>query len=66
VEIDPRYFRPSEVDLLLGDSSKARKALKWEPKVGFRQLARMMTETDMEVARREQVIEKHIKESQGR
>jgi GDPmannose 4,6-dehydratase len=65
VEIDPRYFRPSEVDLLLGDSGKARRVLKWEPKVGFRQLAHMMTDADMEVARREQVIEKHIRENGG-
>jgi GDPmannose 4,6-dehydratase len=65
VEIDPRYFRPTEVDLLLGDSGKARRTLKWEPKVGFRQLARMMTDADMETARREQVIEKHIRDSKG-
>jgi GDPmannose 4,6-dehydratase len=65
VEIDPRYFRPSEVDLLLGDSSKARRILKWEPKVGFQQLARMMTDADMEAARREQVIENHMRNSRG-
>jgi GDPmannose 4,6-dehydratase len=50
VEIDPRYFRPSEVDLLLGDSSKARRMLSWQPKVGFRELARMMTEADLDLA----------------
>jgi GDPmannose 4,6-dehydratase len=44
---DPRYVRPAEVDLLLGDSSKARKALGWEPKVSFTQLARMMVDADM-------------------
>src|SRR4051812_5524078 len=42
VEVDPRYFRPAEVDLLLGDASKARNALKWEPKVTFKALAKMM------------------------
>jgi GDPmannose 4,6-dehydratase len=62
VEIDPRYFRPSEVDLLLGDASKAKRALEWEPKVGFKDLAKMMVDSDMELALREQVIDKHIKE----
>ena len=55
VEIDPRYFRPSEVDLLLGDASKARRVLGWEPRVTFRQLARMMTEADLKRAQREQL-----------
>ncbi len=44
VEIDERYFRPTEVDLLLGDCSKAKKILKWEPRVTFEQLAKMMAE----------------------
>jgi GDPmannose 4,6-dehydratase len=48
VEVDPRYFRPAEVDLLLGDASKARRKLGWEPKVGFKQLVRMMVEADLE------------------
>ena len=56
VEIDPRYHRPAEVDLLLGDSSKARKKLGWEPKVDFRELAEMMVETDWELAKREKVL----------
>lgn len=47
VEIDPRYFRPTEVDILIGDSSKARKVLKWEPKVKFMELAKMMVDADM-------------------
>ncbi len=47
VEIDPRYFRPAEVDLLIGDASKARKKLRWEPKVGFTQLVRMMIDADL-------------------
>ena len=59
VKIDPRYFRPTEVDLLLGDSSKARKALNWEPKVTFKALAKMMTDADMEIARREKIIQEH-------
>jgi GDPmannose 4,6-dehydratase len=47
VEIDPRYFRPAEVDLLIGDASKARKQLGWEPKVSFRQLVQMMIDADV-------------------
>ena len=56
VEIDPRYYRPAEVDLLLGDSTKARKKLGWEPKVDFKELAEMMVETDWELAKREKVL----------
>jgi GDPmannose 4,6-dehydratase len=47
VEIDPRYFRPSEVDVLLGDPSKAREKLGWEPRVGFEELVRIMVDADM-------------------
>jgi GDPmannose 4,6-dehydratase len=47
VEIDPRYFRPAEVDLLIGDSSRARKKLGWEPKVTFKQLVKMMIDADL-------------------
>ncbi|MDQ3439834.1 MAG: GDP-mannose 4,6-dehydratase [Planctomycetota bacterium] len=56
VEVDPRYFRPAEVDLLLGDASKARKELKWEPRVTFKALAKMMTESDWKIAKREKLI----------
>ncbi|MCP4245472.1 MAG: GDP-mannose 4,6-dehydratase [bacterium] len=59
VEIDPRYFRPSEVDLLLGDAAKARRELGWEPKVTFRELARMMVEADMQAARQEAILRDH-------
>ncbi len=58
VEIDPRYYRPAEVDLLLGDSSKARKKLGWEPRVSFRELVQMMVETDLEEAEREKTLRK--------
>lgn len=51
VEIDPRYFRPAEVDLLLGDSTKARKKLGWQPRVSFPELVRMMVDADMELIR---------------
>lgn len=61
VRTDPRYFRPSEVDLLQGDSSKARRILKWKPKVTFKALARIMADADMEIAERERIIEAHRK-----
>jgi GDPmannose 4,6-dehydratase len=48
VKVDPKYFRPAEVDLLLGDSSKARRVLDWEPLVTFKELARMMVDADLE------------------
>jgi GDPmannose 4,6-dehydratase len=53
VEFDPRYMRPSEVDVLLGDPSKARAKLGWEPEVDIHGLVRMMVEHDLELARRE-------------
>ena len=56
VEIDQRYFRPTEVDILLGDSTKARKKLGWQPKVGFEQLIDMMIETDLELAKKEKTL----------
>jgi GDPmannose 4,6-dehydratase len=56
VAIDPRYFRPTEVDVLLGDTTKARKALHWEPKVGFDQLIEMMIAADMETAKKEKTL----------
>ena len=59
VEIDPRYFRPSEVDLLQGDASKARRTLGWEPKVTFNDLAIMMTDSDMKIAEHESIIAAH-------
>ncbi len=53
VEVDPRYFRPAEVDLLLGDATKAKQKLGWTPKVGFKELVRMMIEADLERVHRE-------------
>jgi GDPmannose 4,6-dehydratase len=50
VRIDPRYFRPAEVDALQGDSSYARKKLGWKPTVSFEQLVKMMVEADMKQA----------------
>jgi GDPmannose 4,6-dehydratase len=53
VEFDPRYTRPSEVEVLLGDPTRARQVLGWEPEVGFKALVKMMVESDLELARRE-------------
>jgi len=52
-EVDPRYYRPAEVDLLVGDPRKARKTLGWEPKVKFKDLVRLMVESDLELAEKE-------------
>lgn len=52
VETDPRYFRPAEVDELLGDPSKAKKILGWEPRVGFEDLVHMMVDSDIEDVRK--------------
>jgi len=52
VKHDPRYERPAEVDLLLGDASKAKKILGWEPKVRFHELVRIMVDADMDLLSR--------------
>lgn len=51
VKIDPRYYRPTEVDLLIGDSTKAKRQLGWEPRISFRELIAMMTEADLQTER---------------
>jgi len=56
IEIDEKYFRPSEVDVLKGDASKARKELGWSPKVKFKQLIEMMVESDLELAYKERTL----------
>ena len=48
IEIDSKYFRPAEVDILLGDYSKAQKQLGWEPKVRFNELVKIMAKADYE------------------
>ncbi|HKZ16311.1 MAG TPA: GDP-mannose 4,6-dehydratase [Geobacteraceae bacterium] len=53
IEIDPKYFRPTEVDLLLGDSTKARTQLGWKPRTDFEGLVEMMVDGDMRLAERE-------------
>jgi GDPmannose 4,6-dehydratase len=57
VEIDPRYYRPAEVNILCGDASKAREKLGWEPRVSFDELVKMMVDYDMRLARREKLID---------
>src|SRR5258707_2692613 len=54
VEIDPRYSRPTEVDLLLGDATKAREKLGWEPRIAFPELVKIMVDHDLELAQQEQ------------
>ena len=56
VEIDPRYYRPAEVELLLGDPAKAKAKLGWEPKCSFQQLVEMMVDSDLELAAREKTL----------
>jgi len=56
VAVDPRYFRPTEVDVLLGDASKAKKALNWQPKVSFDQLVDMMITADLKLAQKEKTL----------
>ncbi len=53
VSIDKKYYRPSEVDFLLGDPAKAKKKLNWEPKVSFKELVKMMVESDLQLAEEE-------------
>jgi GDPmannose 4,6-dehydratase len=58
VRVDPRYFRPTEVETLLGDASKARKQLGWAPEVGFAELVREMAESDWRLAQRDALIQR--------
>lgn len=53
VEIDPRYYRPAEVDLLMGDARKAHRLLGWEPTIGFKELVKLMIDHDLQLATRE-------------
>jgi GDPmannose 4,6-dehydratase len=67
VEIDPRYFRPAEVDHLEGDSTKARTVLNWEPRTDVKTLAAMMVASDLVLAQRELVLRDagHIETQRG-
>ena len=59
VRVDPRYFRPAEVETLLGDASKARSKLKWSPKISFDELVAEMVREDLKSAERDEVVKKH-------
>jgi GDPmannose 4,6-dehydratase len=59
VAVDPRYFRPTEVETLLGDASKARQKLGWEPKISFEQLVREMVREDHAIAKRDSIVKEH-------
>jgi GDPmannose 4,6-dehydratase len=59
VAVDPRYFRPTEVDALLGDASKARRELGWEPRISFDELVREMVESDLNSAQRDALVLQH-------
>jgi GDPmannose 4,6-dehydratase len=59
VRIDPRYFRPAEVDSLLGDAQKARAKLGWEPEITTREMCREMVESDLEAARKQALLNAH-------
>ena len=56
MEIDPRYYRPTKVDFLLGDSSKAHRVLGWKPSVSFVALVEMMTKHDLDLAQQDVVL----------
>ena len=58
VAVDPRYFRPAEVDTLLGDATRARQVLGWAPEVGFDDLVREMVEHDFRSARRDGLVQR--------
>ncbi|MEQ8493460.1 MAG: GDP-mannose 4,6-dehydratase, partial [Gammaproteobacteria bacterium] len=59
VRVDPRYFRPTEVETLLGDASKAHARLGWQPRIGFPELVREMTLADLELAERDGLVSTH-------
>ena len=65
VKIDPQYFRPAEVDLLLGDAAKARKVLGWKPTIGFTDLAKMMIAADMHLAENEKLLQHRSRQPQS-
>jgi GDPmannose 4,6-dehydratase len=59
VSVDPRYFRPTEVETLLGDPSKAKAKLGWEPKIGFHELVKEMVREDLKSAERDELVKRH-------
>ena len=59
VAVDARYFRPTEVDSLLGDASKAKKQLGWAPKIRFTELVQEMVGADLKAAKRDELVKSH-------
>jgi GDPmannose 4,6-dehydratase len=59
VAVDPRYFRPTEVETLLGDASKAQQLLGWVPRTSFEELVREMVEADLKAAERDALVRRH-------
>ena len=59
VAVDPRYYRPTEVETLLGDASKARRELGWVPTVSFRELVKEMVDEDLKIAQKDALVRKH-------
>ena len=59
VAVDPRYFRPTEVQTLLGDASKARNKLGWTPKISFDELVSEMVREDLKIARCDELVKRH-------
>ena len=59
VEVDPRYFRPTEVELLLGDPTKAQEKLGWKPQTTLKELCSMMVREDLKTAKRDVLCEEH-------
>ena len=59
VRVDPRYFRPTEVETLLGDARKARRKLGWKPRVDFKDLVGEMMREDLRLAERDQIARSH-------
>ena len=59
VSIDPKYFRPTEVETLLGDPSKAKEKLGWEPKITLEEMVHEMMENDINIAKRDSLVKKH-------
>lgn len=59
VRVDPRYYRPTEVETLLGDASKAREKLGWKPKITFKELVAEMATADLEIAKRDELVKHH-------
>ena len=59
IAVDPRYFRPAEVDNLLGDPTKAKEKLGWEIKISFEEMVHEMMESDIKIANRDSLVKKH-------